>query len=749
MREFLFAIFLIASLAHAGDLLPADAKLDGGKGGHWSIQTDQNWIDARRNEMDSGPAMFYTVSLPGGPVAKGLSIKLGEKNEASVCYDTATMSVRAFWRGRFLKFSGRRFGLIDWPKPDGEILWTPPAATPAWGAAKVRFTGLRGKTLDYSVDNVKVYETSDVEFLGDGQYALSRTIHVEPSKKYLNYVLTDIPGSNVSLNTFKSYQLVTVEKGGQTILFQIRQNSNITVAYEKETRFFLTFSDNARQNAVEIRTWSGKTTDAEKVREWLATPKPEDFFIGAYVEFKPNPQAAAPHAVQRLMTKGVISTDTTTHAVDTITTPYDNPHKALFFMSGIDFFANGDAAVCSLHGDVWIVRRINESLNSIIWQRVATGLYQPVGIKIIADKVHVMCRDRLMILNDWNGDGHADYYENFNDACKTSTGGHDYSAGLETDDAGNFYHVDPFGLHRISKNGEQYETLATGWRNSVSLSVGPGPDNVITVAPQQGTWTPASQISEVKRGGYYGFSGPKITPERPLGYDPPLCFIPRQIDNSTGGQLWVTSEKWFPFKGQLLNLSFGMCSTQLVLREKVDGIPQGGTVALPWRLLSGSFRGRFNPVDGQLYIVGTNGWQTAAQRDGSFQRVRYTGAKVHLPIAFNVLSNGIRLTFSEPLRREEAEDTENYSLEQWNYKYSSQYGSAEYSVAQPDKVGHDPVIVQSAKLAADGRVVFLEIPDIRPVNQLRIKYNLNAAGGARVKGDLDITINAVSKSTGP
>jgi hypothetical protein len=193
--------------------------------------------------------------------------------------------------------------------------------------------------------------------------------------------------------------------------------------------------------------------------------------------------------------------------------------------------------------------------------------------------------------------------------------------------------------------------------------------------------------------------------------------------------------------GQLLNLSFGRCSSQLILRDNAGG----AVVPLPWRYLSGAFRGRFNPKDGQLYVVGTFGWVTTAARDGSFQRVRYTGAKVHLPIAWSVLANGIRLSFTEPLDRAQAEDVENYFIEQWNYKYGAQYGSSDYSPSAPDKMGHDAVALKSAKLSSDGKSVLLEIQNLKPVMQIRIKYSLNAVDGTAVKGEVNGTINRVTQ----
>jgi len=62
-------------------------------------------------------------------------------------------------------------------------------------------------------------------------------------------------------------------------------------------------------------------------------------------------------------------------------------------------------------------------------------------------------------------------------------------------------------------------------------------------------------------------------------------------------------------------------------------------------------------------------------------------------------------------------------------------------VAEPDTVGHDPVDVTSAKLSADGRTVFLAVPNLQPVMQMEIRYSLRAADGARVEGKIYNTIN--------
>ena len=217
--------------------------------------------------------------------------------------------------------------------------------------------------------------------------------------------------------------------------------------------------------------------------------------------------------------------------------------------------------------------------------------------------------------------------------------------------------------------------------------------------------------------------------------------MPKIADNSAGGEVWVTGGKWGALEGQMLHLSYGHCSMLLVLRETVDGQAQGGVVPLPGRFLSGVMRGVFNPHDGQLYVSGLRGWQTSAARDGCFQRVRCRPEKVQLPVGLTAHTNGLRVTFSQPLERTSAEDVGSFALERWNYLWAAQYGSKDWSLANPQKEGRDPVEVAAAKLSDDGRSVWLQIPDLKPAMQLQLRYNVKTAAGQPVRGEVYHTIH--------
>ena len=279
------------------------------------------------------------------------------------------------------------------------------------------------------------------------------------------------------------------------------------------------------------------------------------------------------------------------------------------------------------------------------------------------------------------------------------------------------------------------EVVATGFRNPNGLGV--GPNGVITAADQQGGWVPETRLDVIKPGGFYGFIPMHKRKEPPNAYDPPLMWIPRVLDNSAGGQVWVPEGKWGSLGGELIHFSYGRCSMMHILRDGANG----GAVPLPGRFLSGACRGRFNPKDGQLYVTGLLGWQTAAIRDGCLQRVRYTGIPIHQPIGMKIYANGIELKFSSKLDRDIAEDIDSWSAEQWNYKWSSQYGSKDWSIEDPTKQGRDKVTIKRVKLLPNAEGVFLYVDNLRPVHSMAIKYNLDTQERKLFKGVFHLTIN--------
>lgn len=423
------------------------------------------------------------------------------------------------------------------------------------------------------------------------------------------------------------------------------------------------------------------------------------------------------------------------YVVDTFELPEDNPWNALLFCGGHDFLSNGEAIIATMHGDVW---RVSDEGASAVWRRVASGLHHLQGVVVHDDQIYVQGRDQITRLHDVDGDGEMDYYECFSKAFETSAAGHDFICGLERDDQGRFYTASGNqGLVRIAADGASAEVLATGFRNPDGLGL--TKDGLVTIPCSEGSWTPASQICAFypRKSGdstpYFGFGGPRGARPRL-----PMVYLPRGLDNSSGGQVEVNSTKWGPLTNQLLHFSFGRGRQFLLLRDEVEGQLQGAAMPLAGEFLSGAHRGRFHPLDGQLYVTGMAGWGSYTPSDGCFQRVRYTGVQRAFPIAHRIHRNGVWIKFSDSIDAE-AGRVGSHFAQCWNYRYSGAYGSPEYSPSHPGTMGHDPLTITKAVVGPDRRWLFLEIPDVQPCSQLHLRLHPTVEHGI----DLFATVHAM------
>src|SRR5213082_2247190 len=84
-------------------------------------QTDENWIDDRWQKTEIGPFLSTALELSKRTVVKAVAIKVGDRNEAAVAFDTELLEYAAGWSGGFLRLNPRRYGLIVTPRPDGAV----------------------------------------------------------------------------------------------------------------------------------------------------------------------------------------------------------------------------------------------------------------------------------------------------------------------------------------------------------------------------------------------------------------------------------------------------------------------------------------------------------------------------------------------------------------------------------------------------------------------------------------------------
>jgi hypothetical protein len=721
--------------------------------------------------------------------ARGITIKIG--NNAAMCFDTETMRWAAGWTGQFLDLShtsevrtqgngaampggpltfSTRLG-PGWAKNDS-LADPRPGSLGALPAEWARYKGLyrhgQQVVLAYSVGNTDVLELPGSTALGDGEVAFTRTIHVAPSSKPLTLLVCDVPGAapvsrshnassgpNGKVDADRSITLMS--RDGATAVAVVSPPDGLKFDIVEKTRVVARLP--ASTPPVEFKLVVFKRPPGEMINTVdmaKAAGKVEDL---------PGLCKGGPALWgEPIVTKGTRAPDNKAYVVDTIGVPDNSPSHAWMRPVALDFFSDGRCAVSTMNGDVWIVSSMDDNLQHVRWQRFATGLYEPLGLRIVDDQIYVLGRDQITRLHDLNRDGEADFYENFSNGGVTSPIYHAFKMDLQTDSEGNFYYcVDgnqiPVNvpMHgavlKVSKDGKKTEVICTGVR--AANGAGMSPDDQFVCADNQGHWTPVCRINLVKPGGFYGYCGdPRAVSKEdfakaPKVYDPPLCWIPYEKDNSTGGQIFVSNKNWGPLDRHMLSTSYGKCRLFEVMWENVEGVAEGATVELPLEFDSGIQRARMNPADGQIYLCGLKGWQTSASHDGCLQRVRYTGKPFYLPTEVHLRSNGIAITFDHPLDPTTANDDQSFGVEEWNYHWSQEYGSKKYKPSNGATVGTDEVNVKSAKLMPDRKTVFLEIPSIHPVMQMGIQIHINAADGTPIECEVDETINHVPGSSRP
>ena len=729
--------------------------------------------------MDHGP--FFASNLQGpAPALKTLTLRLGDDPAAAVSFDTMTLRWNAAWTGGFLRLPRKRDGMEGTPVPWGRVQLTN-APGPAWdldGSLADPRTGPHERLPDawgrwrgvhlHGDQAILHYEAGGIGFLelntftrhGDRDVFTRSIQFLDPSGPRILRLLTVAGAEPVVENALESHLAVGPDEEVSVAIGDappgtrlVRDSDGHLLLHLPACRAGEAFRVHLSRGTIRSRAdFHAVAPPTPARRRLLGLLPPSDAFdLRPLTRGGPGRWGAPLEAPGQLQTSGA---DDDAYVVDTLPVPEDNPYRSWIRLSGLDFFADATrAAVCSVSGDVWIVSGIDGDLRGVRWQRFATGLFQPLGLRIVDGQVHVLGRDQITRLHDLDGDGEADHYENFNNDVTITDHYHEFCLGLETDRAGNFYfnkggnlgraRIPHQGtLLRVPSDGSRLEVVATGLRAPNGLGMGPGDE--ITTSDNEGNWVPASRVNRMRPGGFYGhvFTAHR-TPSPTNSYDPPIFWLPKNVDNSSGGQVWVTSDRWGPLGGDMLHTSYGQSALFKVFQEEVDGVLQGGVWRFPLKFDSGIMRGRFNPRDGQLYVVGLVIWQSNGPRKGAFHRIRHTGKPVRLPRHLRVRPDGVELEFTSPLDPASVRDPDNWAVERWNYQWTEKYGSPEFSVADPTRKGRDPVPVEGVDLSADGTRVRLRLGVVEPVMQQRIKFRVRAADGTEVDQEVYHTIHRV------
>ncbi len=695
--------------------------------------------------MDFGPALFWTYEIaPGNIAQKGIAVRLDDgpggvsKGRAWMIYDHDTMRVATATTGDFADWKGIAFDgshgthtsltgerhFINptgpgWASPEGKwdddkrVLGKDGKRYGPLPRAWARFEGMYMHGAR-AVIAARIGGTRVLESPGWLDYGttpvFTRTLNVAPEKKPL--LLRVAPDSlSVALTGDGSVK----KDGGFWVA---------TLPGDAKTRLFISRADAASLDAL------AKT---------FTTP----------LDLEPLTRGGPRQWIQEITTTSEAGKADGAFITDTFPLPIENPWQSWMRPGGFDFTPDGKSAVVAMwNGDVWRVDGLMVPAPSpLTWRRIATGLFQPLGVKFRGDELFITCRDQLARLRDLNGDGETDFIECFNDDHQVTEHFHEFAMGLQTDDAGNFYYAKS-GRHaldsviphhgtllRISADGTRTDILATGFRaaNGVCLNE----DGTFFVTDQEGFWTPKNRINRVKVGGFYGnmFGYTDVTDTADSAMAQPMVWVTNDKDRSPAELVTVPKGAWGTLGGALLNLSYGTGRAFIIPNEQAGGQWQGAVCELPMpAFTTGIMRGRF-AADGALYTCGMFAWAGNATAPGGFHRIRRGENPAHVPLAIHAAKGTLTVTFSEPLDPNSV-TPDAFAMKVWSLKRTKSYGSKHHD--------EHAQTITAARLGGGPSIITLTIPDLAPTDCYELLVKLRAPDGTAIDRSIHGTIHSLA-----
>jgi len=707
-------------------------------------------------------------------------------DDTHACFDTDLLRVAAAWRGGPMKLT--TMAQVSYDKPFNknnaipQLVGTPIVATgiyPGWAGAEPAYTDPRpagpnptdvgrgpisaergrwnglhvvGKdaVLSYTVEGTDVAEQIGTAST-DGQVGITRTFRTSAIARPITLVVAEV-GDGAESSVDATTAVVLQGEGRDTATVVGVTGAPEGARLQVDSNRYVTLRIPAgRASTFRVVAWRGRSADRAVVGAMLQKPLTVTLFE----------RGGPPHWNGTVFQKGVISPDSADYVADRVSLPLKNPWKRNVRVSDVDFFSDGRAAVVTFEGDVWIVSGLDRDLAQLRWTRFASGLYEPLNLKIVRDTIFVLDREGIVRLVDVNGDGEADSYENFSNVLVQSGESREYPLGLAAKPGGGFFvsiggaldngpktspqiapgfragAIHSGSVQEISADGRSIRPFATGLREP---NIGGNPrTGLLASSDQQGNFVPATPVYIIRKGGYYNVTPTAHGADTTKGL-PPLVWIPHEVDASGAGEVWVTDRRLGMGNDALVHLSYARPGPFRVYVDSTRSAVQGATVALPGTYATPTLKGRVNTRDGGLYLAGFQIWQSNAKDVSSLVRVRRTDRASTIPSAVHAGQQGILLQFAAPLDPATARDAKHYTLESWHYKRTSAYGSGHYK--RDGSAGHDPSSVVP-RLSADRRSVLLIVPQMQPVEQMQLDYDLRSASGAPMKSSVYLTVQSV------
>jgi glucose/arabinose dehydrogenase len=438
------------------------------------------------------------------------------------------------------------------------------------------------------------------------------------------------------------------------------------------------------------------------------------------------------------------------------------PREIALMVTGMDWMPNGDLAVCTWLGEIYVVEGAQGSVEAARYRRFAEGLNEPLGIRVVGNQMYVVQKSELTRISDTNNDGVADLFETICNKWGYTGNYHAFAFGPALDRKGNLFALlcgqrgtweVPFvgwGV-RIDAQGN-LEPYCSGLRAPNGIGTY-GPNDDLFATDNQGNWIGACKLNHLQRGEFYGYPSGRPSAKEIYGkamkFKSPAVWFPRKLSPSTSGFAAVQSPDFGPFEGQLMVGDFQNAVVMRVFLEQVNGQWQGAV----WPFARGFYSGVNRLLmgnDGRLYVGGlkNSAWAASAPFEFSLDRMRFKGTVPFEVKEVNATADGFTLRFTEPVERTHAIDPENYYVSQYTYKYHSAYGSPEIDHEGKENSATE-VNVLGVTVSADGTEVRLKLETLKPGYVASIQVSdLTAASGKPIWHDtFYYTLNEIPRKT--
>lgn len=623
-----------------------------------------------------------------------------------------------------------------------------------WGALPMEYGRWEG-IYTYGSKAILSYMINDI-----GIHEIPTSIDTEFGPIFKRDIEIDASSDVLFLNIAEFLEVETVVRNKTSVIISEKmQSDSITVIsvfgdegqlypiHVKDNRWIsveVPFSVEKRK--ISIHVWKGLRSNLNAIEDKIRKDKLEWPLFG---------EGGPSRWGKKIITKGNISPDTAAFVIDELTLPIPNTWKRNVRVTDIAFIEEDELAVLTFEGDVWIVNGISDKLNRLEWRRYASGLFEPMSILVKDHKIYVYGKEGIVRLHDLNGDGEADFYENFSNVMNQSIESREWATDMVMDKEGNFY-IAKGGtaiggpgitpkvttgfragsnqsgtIMRISSDGKKGEIFARGLR--VPYLGIRELDNQISITDQQGNFVPSTPIYLASYGDYFGVPATKHTMEE-LEPKRPLTWIPHKVDRSASSEIWLVGGEMGPLNNQLLHLSFGRPGVFKVHIDTTSQGLQGGVSFIDAGYLAPTIKGVVGPLDGQLYLAGMNLFGSNSNGISAIQRLRYTEKPSYLLEGFHAGKEGVILSFDFQVEEQRATDPTSFRVKRWNYKRTENYGSGHYRY--DGEPGEEVLPVLSSYLSKDGKKIFLLLPDMKEIDQIEIQYNIQTAGGETVEDEL-------------